>query len=212
MSWENWAVIWYKWLLGISRRKNPCVDRSGKYCSVNQTNRNVWFLAGTFGNTTWIKRKCTIPHQKAILLPILVKQDSFAEDKDLTSEEQLVKRSRDATDKVLHMEAEIDGEKIKNIKRYRVQSEIFDLRLRKNNVYNFAAGVTKSVCDGYWLFIKPLEKGKHNIYFKGETLLDEPFTKNLMTTNEAYTQIKKQIRKNSTFMLEVQYDIMIVND
>jgi hypothetical protein len=107
------------------------------------------------------------------------------------------------------MEAEIDGEKIHHIERFRVQSGVFDLRLKKGNVYHFAAGITKSVCDGYWLFIKPLEKGKHIICFKGETLLDEPFTKNLMTTNIAYHKIKQHIRRKSTFILQVRYDLMI---
>ena len=202
-SWEDWVVTWYIWLLGIPREKNPCIDKSGKFCSLNQTNNNVWFLAGTFGNTIWVKRKCTIPGRKAVLFPLLVKQDSFAEDTDLTSEEELVKRSSDAADKVLHMEAAIDGEKIEYIKRYRVQSDVFDLRLRKNNIYNFTPGLTRSVCDGYWLFIKPLEKGNHNIYFRGETPIDEPFTRNLMASNDAYAEIKEHIRENSTLYLGV---------
>ena len=101
VSWERSAAKWYKWLMAIPREKNPCIDKSGKNCSVNQNNEYVWFLAGTFGNSTWVKRKCTISGRKAILLPLLVKQDSFAEDYDLMSEHELVKRSSDATDKVL---------------------------------------------------------------------------------------------------------------
>jgi hypothetical protein len=209
LTWEEWVVIWYKWLLSIPRKKHPCIDKTGMKCAVNQDNSNVWFLAGTFGNTSRITRRCIIPSRKAVLLPLLVKQDSFAEDLDLTTEDELLKRSRDATERVLYMEAIIDENKIEHIEKFRVHSDVFDLRLIKNNIYNFTPGLTKSVCSGFWLFLKPFDKGRHTIYFKGETLLDEPFTRDLMISNNAYIDIKRHIKKNSTFKLEVLYILTV---
>ncbi|HEY9386506.1 MAG TPA: hypothetical protein VIP70_05670 [Nitrososphaeraceae archaeon] len=210
-SWERWAVIWYKWLISIPKKENPCLDETGKYCSVNQNNKNVWFLAGTFGNIIPVKRKCTIPSRKAILLPLLVKEDSFAEDLDLKTEAELVTRARDAMDRVLYMEATIDGEKVEHLEKYRVESEVFDLTFPEDNTYDVRPGVTRSVCNGFWLFIKPLEKGKHLLYFRGENVLAEPFTKNQMAKIEAYAPIKGHIDTNSTFKLEVLYNLTITN-
>jgi hypothetical protein len=79
-------------MLSIPKKKNPSFDRTGKYCSINQDNHNVWFLTGTFGNVGPIKRKCIIPSGKAIFFPVLVKEDSLAEDCDIKSEADLIKR------------------------------------------------------------------------------------------------------------------------
>jgi hypothetical protein len=208
-SWEEWAALWCNWLLSISKKKNPAIDETGKYCSMNQNNEEVWFLAGTFGNIVPVKRRCTIPAGKAILFPILEKEDSFQEDRDLKTEEELIKRSRDATNRLIHMEATIDGESVDRLENYRVQSEVFDLTFPEDNVYDIGAGLTRSVCDGYWLFIKPLLAGKHYIYFKGETSLDEAFTLTQLRSNDAYGQIWKHISENSTFKLEVSYELTV---
>jgi hypothetical protein len=211
-TWEKWAAMWCNWLLSIPKKKNPALDETGKYCSMNQNNENVWFLTGTFGNIGPVKRKCTIPAGKAIFLPILEKEDSFREDRDLKTEEELKKRSRDATNRLIHMEAAIDGEKIDRLENYRVQSEVFDLTFPEDNVYDIRPGLTRSVCDGYWLFIKPLQAGKHYVYFKGETSLDEAFTLTQLKSNEVYNPIWQHINEKSTFKLEVSYELTITSE
>lgn len=142
--------------LSIPKSQNPAIDETGKYCSINQDNENVWFLTGTFGNIVPVNRKCTVPVGRGIFFPILVKEDSFQEDPDLKSEDDLKKRCRNATNRLVQMEAIIDGKKVDRLENYRVQSEVFDLTFPEDNVYNARPGLTRSVCDGYWLFVKPL--------------------------------------------------------
>jgi hypothetical protein len=221
-SWEKWAALWYMWMISIPKNENPCLDETGKCCSVNQKNKDVWFLAGSFGNTVPVRRKCTIPSGRAILLPVLVKEDSFAEDHDLKTEEELRKRAKEATDKVLHMEASIDGltvlyvkasingmkETLAHLKGYRVQSEVINLEFPRDNVYDIPPGVTRSISDGFWLFLKPLEMGKYNIYFKGETLLADPFTRDKMRKTEVYASNLPHIDRN-LFRVEVSYELTV---
>jgi hypothetical protein len=207
--WEKWVTMWYSWMISIPKKENPCLDETGISCSINQNDRNVWFLAGTFGNTVPIRRKCTIPLGRAILFPLLVKEDSFAEDSDLKTEPELVKRAKDATDKLLYMEATLDGERIEHPEKYRVQSEVFDLKFPDDNVYDVSSGITRSVCDGFWLFIKPLESGEHVLRFAGETALAEPFTRDRMKNTRAYAPIREHINSNLTFKLEVSYSLTI---
>jgi hypothetical protein len=208
-SWETWAASWCDWLLSIPKKKNPSLDKTGKYCSLNQNNRNVWFLAGTFGNVVTIKRKCIIPSRKAIFFPILVKEDSFAEDSDIKTESDLIKRSEQATNRLISIEAAIDSQRVKHLENYRVRSLVFDLIFPKENVYNVRPGLTRSVCDGYWLFIKPLRPGTHSIFFRGETSLEEPYTINQLKRNAIHSPIWKNMDKNSTFQLEVSYELTI---
>lgn len=215
ISWESWVETWYKWIISIPKKENPCLDVTGKYCSVYQNDRNVWFLAGTFGNTTPIKRVCTIPLGRAILLPLLVKEDSFAEDSDLSSESQLVKRANDATDKLLYVRATIDSKDVEYPEKYRVRSKVFDLMFPDDNIYDVEPGMTRSVCDGFWLFIKPLQLGKHVIYFSGETVVADPFTRNFMKKASVYSsfikqnQTKKKNKTIDTFKVEVIYSLTV---
>ena len=84
--------LWCNWLLTIPKRRNPAVDISGRHCKVNQKYENVWFLTGPFGNDLTIKRKCKIPAGRAIFLPVLFKEDSFAEsteDDDVKTERSI---------------------------------------------------------------------------------------------------------------------------
>jgi hypothetical protein len=197
-------------MLSIPKKKNPSIDKTGKYCSMNQNDENVWFLTGTFGNTLPVKRSCIIPKEKSIFFPILVKEDSLKEDFDLKTESDLIKRASDATNRLICMEATIDGKSIDKLENYRVQSEIFDLVFPEDNVYDVRAGPTRSVCDGYWLFVKPLEIGRHTIYFMGETLLKEPHTFAHLKNKKVYRPIRRHIKKWETFRLEVSYELTIV--
>jgi hypothetical protein len=211
-SWETWAATWCFWLLSIPKKKNPSLDRTGKYCSLNQNNPNVWFLTGTFGNIRQIKRRCIIPSRRSIFFPILVKEDSFAEDSDLKTEAGLINRCEQATNRLVNIEASIDDQDLEHLVNYRARSEVFDLTFPNDNVYNVRPGLTRSVCDGYWLFIKPLEAGEHSIFFKGETLLNEPYTVNQLKGNAIHSPIWNHMDSRSTFKLEVCYDLTITNE
>jgi hypothetical protein len=203
--------MWCNWMLSIPKQTNPSLDETGKYCSMNQNDENVWFLTGTFGNLVPVKRQCTISQGKAIFFPILVKEDSLEEDTDLKTELELFKRSRDATNRLIHLEATIDGQKLDNLETYRAQSEAFDLIFPDDNVYGVRPGLTRSVCNGYWLFIKPLQIGKHGVYFKGETLLEEVHTLARLRNTDVHSPIWGHINRNSTFKLEVSYELTITD-
>ena len=199
-------------MLSIPKEKNPSLDRTGKHCSINQDNHNVWFLTGTFGNIVPIKRKCIIPSGKAIFFPVLVKEDSFAEDSDLKTEADLIKRCEQATNRLINIEASIDDQRMEQLGNYRVRSEVFDLVFPNDNVYSIRPGLTRSVCDGYWVFIKPLQAGKHSVFFRGETSLEEPYTIKQMKGNPIHSLSWKTMDRKSTFKLEVSYDLTIRNE
>jgi hypothetical protein len=210
-SWEKWTAIWCNWLLSISRDKNPADDITGKNSSQNQIDTNVWFLAGTFGNNIPVRRKCTVPKSRAILFPIINKEDSYAEDLDLIYEEQLARRAKNSMDRLICLQLTIDGKRISNLSQYRVLSEFFDLTFPENNVYDVNFGITRAVCDGYWIFLKPLPLGSHEIYFSAEVYLpkDDEVTKQIKNTL-IYSSVVDEIDKNSRFKIEVTYDLVII--
>lgn len=215
-SWESWVSTWCKWMLSIPKKKNPSLDETGKHCSSNQNEKKVWFLTGTFGNVIPIKRACIIPAGKAIFFPILMKEDSLEEDSDLKTVSELRNRCRDAMNRVIDMEASIDGLIVKRLHHYRVQSNAFYLTFPKDNVYDVRPGRTLSVCDGFWLFIRPLELGKHEISFKGETALNQSNTLVQLKRGNVHRNIQKHIAMKErdqlqpTFKLAVSYNLTII--
>lgn len=209
-SWEKWAAIWCNWLLSIPRDRNPAVDETGKNCSQNQRDENVWFLAGTFGNNIPVRRKCTVPESKAILFPIADKEDSFVEDPDLINEGELSMRARTSMDRLIYLQLIVDGKKFLNFNNYRVHSEFFDLTFPENNVYDVKPGVTRSICDGYWAFLRPLPIGSHEIFFSASIFLPIDDTVTMQIKNSSiYNPIVEEIDKNSRFSIDVTYDLTI---
>jgi len=164
LPFSEWCIRWVKWCLEQPIDSNPAKDMTGKNCCQNQSGP-VWFLAGTFGGSA--TRKCTIPNGKAIMFPILEKETSFVEDKDITSETDLVSRTTDQTSRISHMEASIDGVPLQNLDRCRVQTPVFEIVFPKANVYQVQEGPTQGTSNGIWVFLEPLSVGQHKIYFKG---------------------------------------------
>jgi hypothetical protein len=208
-SWEEWAAVWYQWMASIPKNRNPCLDQSGTYASENQYDKNVWFLAGTFGNIKTVKRQCVIPKGKSILFPVLLKQDSFANDPDLVTEEQLINRAREATDRTRSLRVTINGMEVKNIEAWRARSPVFDLTFPIDNVYDVSPGPTRAVCDGFWVFIKPMQLGRYTIYFRGETLLCDETTIKVMKSARIYASVWPLIQSRSVFKTEVLYCLSV---
>jgi hypothetical protein len=165
-TYGEWAAKWFKWLLEIPNENNPANDNTGKNCAVNQRDPNVWFLAGTPGGPPAV-RTCTIPPEKAILFPIISNECSFSEYPKLKTESELRIEVKSQEDQVTNLRVTIDGIEMQNLDKYRIQSPLFNVTFPQDNIFGAPAGPTQAVSDGYWVFLKPLPPGKHEIHFSG---------------------------------------------
>jgi hypothetical protein len=78
-----------------------------------------------------------------------------------------------------NMKCKNDGRAVGNIKRYRVQSPMFEVALPENNIWCLPANTTgQLVSDGVFLIVAPLPPGQHTNEFTG-TLPDFDFTLHL---------------------------------
>ncbi|MGB8036222.1 MAG: hypothetical protein WCF03_20595 [Nitrososphaeraceae archaeon] len=80
-------------------------------------------------------------------------------------------RAKEVMNYVMYIEVIVDKVKLQDLNKYRSRSRVFDLVFPENNVYDVQAGPTRSVTDGYWLLLKPLSAGKHQIDFNAEISL-----------------------------------------
>jgi hypothetical protein len=78
-------------------------------------------------------------------------------------------------DKPRKLSVVVDGTKILDVKRFRVHTRLFDIK-----VLSEPAGIkyvqTKAVSDGYWIFLMPLIEGSHLIHIVVEEIDNEKDT------------------------------------
>ena len=162
-SYGEWTTKWWEWALSIPIPFNPVLDDTGQYADRNQHNP-VWFLAGTIGDENKVAhRTCTVPKQKAVLFPII--NYIYTEDRPF-DEIKLVKHVKQDIDDIVVKEATIDGYQVPI---YRVNSDpcLFHLRVAEKNRLGISVGTTDASADGYWVFVKSLNIGQHDIHFHG---------------------------------------------
>lgn len=163
-TYSEWTAKWWKWALEIPKEQNPVSDTTGKNCAQGQEGP-VWFLAGTYGGAA--ERSCTIPAGKPIVWNPISQECSYAEFSSFKTEAELRKCVKDFQDKVTDIEVVIDGIKLANVSKYRIQSPMFNFTLPENNVLGLPSQPTQGVSDGVWVFLHPLTPGKHEIRSKG---------------------------------------------
>jgi hypothetical protein len=166
LTYGQWTVKWWQWLTTIPTDSNPAADETGRDAAVNQTNPSVWFLAGTFGGKS-VYRKCTIPAGRSVLFPVINYEMNPIERPELKTDSDLIRHVVEDEDDVLNLECIIDSQAIPV---YRVSSDpiMFPITIPENNPFNTSGGTTtRATSDGYWVFLKPIESGEHNLYFAG---------------------------------------------
>jgi hypothetical protein len=164
-SFGEWSVNWWRWIVSIPMEKNPALDNDGYNSGINQTGP-VWFLAGTFGENKMPIRNCVVPSDKAIFFPVINYEINQLEDSSLKSDEAMINHVVGDINDIVKKDVIVDGQ---NIPAYRVQSfpKVFYLDLEPSNCLDLEPGLIKVAADGYWAFLKPLNVGKHEIYFHG---------------------------------------------
>jgi hypothetical protein len=163
LTYGEWTAKWWQWAYLMPEASSPLVDDTGKNCANNQTGP-VWFLAGTGGGA--VTRECTIPSDKAILVPIINVICDSAIDTALDTEAELRACVKGDQDTVIGKEITVDGINIGSLDSYRFQSPLFNLTYPENNIAGVAPQTAQAVSDGFWILLEPLSPGSHEIHFK----------------------------------------------
>lgn len=169
LTYGQWTVKWWQWFLSTPKAVNPVLDESGKFASVNQPRKDVWFLAGKVGNEdkNIPNRFCMMPSGRSILFPVINCEVNSLEFPELTTEQDLVEHVKRDENTIITKECAIDGRPIP-VQRVKSDPTIFKVKINEDNVYDLkGGGITLASGDGYWVFLKPLSLGNHFISFRG---------------------------------------------
>jgi hypothetical protein len=165
ITYGEWSAKWWQWALSIRADKHPIHDIDGRYCGTDQNNPEAWFLAGSGGGQ--VVRNCTVPGDKALFFPIMNVECSFAEDETAKTEEQLRNCARDDQNTVRNLRLNIDGLEIQNLTKYRTESPLFNFTTPEIGIFNLKSAKSQGVSDGFFVMVKPLSSGSHEITFSG---------------------------------------------
>lgn len=160
-TYGEWTAEWWDWFISMPTDRNPIADPTGERCAEGQ-NGPVWFLVSSGGGKS--ERSCPIPADKAILASAINVECSFAEDDSLKTEDDLRACANSDQDLVTQHEAKLDGSELEVS---RVESPLFDVSFPDDNVFAAPAGPSQAVSDGYWVFLKPLMPGEHELHTQG---------------------------------------------
>jgi hypothetical protein len=154
---EMWSARWWMWASSFGDAPSPVRDLTGDLCGKGQEG-DVFFLAGTFARGP-IHRTCKVPAGKHLFFPLvnyIVMPDGMAPC------DYLANSARGMTDDPLLLFAEIDGQRLAGLEKQRIATaSCFNV--------NALGGGAKlmSASNGYWLMLKPLAAGKHELHFGG---------------------------------------------
>jgi hypothetical protein len=165
----QWTVMWWQWFLSTPKAVNPVLDESGKFASVNQPHKDVWFLAGKIGNEdkNIPSRFCRIPSGRSILFPVINCEANPLEFPELTTEQDLIEHVNRDENTIITKVCSVNGRRIP-VQRIKSDPSVFEVRINEDNVCDLkGGGITLASGDGYWVFLKPLPLGDHFISFRG---------------------------------------------
>jgi hypothetical protein len=163
-TYPQWSAAWWQWLLETPLEGHPSVDSPDFNIRTGQQG-NVWFLAGPLGTFT---RDINIPAGKALYIGVLNAEASTLEEAPFhgdTAAEQAA-AAQDAVDHILNLYCTIDNETIA-IEDYRILSPQISINAPTPWLFGNVGGEGTSVGDGYFILLRPMDKGTHTIHFGG---------------------------------------------
>lgn len=156
LSYDQWCIKWWRWLLSIPKFESPVIDLTGINAKLNQNDSCVFFLCQTFECSDIVPiRNITIPRGRSVFMP-LINWISTIPDDGMTDEDLVIKANK-KMDAIQNIKVIINGNEI-NLKDtdLRVIAGPFEVTLPDANILNLDAGRTRVYSDGYWMLSRPL--------------------------------------------------------
>ena len=175
LSYAEHAQNFWKWLLPIPASDSPANDRTGEKCTVGQSNTNssVFYLVEGEGE---VKRKCTVPAGKGLLIPIMNVEISDKETPG-SSVEELINAAKTDQNNVNSLYLKIDNDEYTydDLLKYRLpQPTVFQVTFADYGLFGVKEGGNSTVAaDGFYILTEPLTAGSHIVHFRSSLLGSE---------------------------------------
>jgi uncharacterized protein YecT (DUF1311 family) len=160
---EQWLRRYWEWARSFGPAENPSTDKNGYRCGAGQSGP-VWFLTGSRESAS-VVRECEVPEGKILLVPLINALVQANPGADVGCDRMLV-TLRQFSSGITGLRFAANGTSSGELERFQLGTGCFTLRDASMGHTGMAAGT------GYWLFIKPLKKGKHELTFGARSTRD----------------------------------------
>lgn len=162
-SYPEWVAKWWPWFSIYDESESPATDTTGERCALGQDEPQMWLLILTFGGEK-VERTCTIPSNTSIFVPLLANDCDQSEKPSFTTREEFIPCAVAQTDYLsLDLGLVVDGVPMKDLKKYYVESTLFNVTYPELPAYNVKAGTYLGAAVGYFVILEPLSIGNHEI-------------------------------------------------
>lgn len=172
----EWEAEWWNMIAAYPASETPVLQTGQVDCSFGQPSNKLWFLVGWLGSGDPVVRECTIPKDKAVMLPIV---NAIGADFPPFDEDAYRDALLQVLEPIQELVCEVDGVPCAfHHLQVRTQSPVFSLDVPPGSVFTELgneAGVYQALSDGYWVLLSPLGEGDHVIHFSAKKGGPVPF-------------------------------------
>lgn len=168
LTYGAWTVEWWRWACSVPDNRSPLIDNNGNNAGINQPEKNVWFLAGTWATEKSLnipQRDVMVPYGRSILFPVINCEANPVEYPDHKTEKDIIDKVTKDENTIVFKEAIINNIALPP---QRVKSDPVTFSLNISAPHdNLKTVDTTAAADGYWIFLKPLPRSKYDLRFGG---------------------------------------------
>ncbi len=160
---QDYANRWWQWAYSMPQRDSPVRDQDGRHCQIGQE-APVWFLAGGFGSSK-ITRACTVPSGQHLFFPVInmMAYNNPGGNNTCAGVKRAVARNND---RFVYIRVYLNGSRIVDAERFRVASDACFDPLARVPANVFPPSFAPAATDGYWIMLRPLPEGTHDLAFR----------------------------------------------
>jgi hypothetical protein len=162
--YADWIKKWWQWSVSLPKADHP--QTNPKTVCATKESGQVSFLVQSYQGPQHYT--CTIPAKNSIMVPISTGSCTSIEAHS-TKLADLVNCASNG-DQHLTFKATLDGVPLYNLQNNYATTNLFTMTLPKDNFEDLKAGTYPTGAGGYFIFLKPLPAGQHNLHVTARVL------------------------------------------
>ncbi len=155
--YADWIKKWWQWNVSLPKAEHPQINTK-TVCAMGESGQVSFLVQNLQGPSHY---SCTIPANNAIMIPISTASCTSIEAHS-TKPADLIDCAT-IGDKYLTFKATLDGVQLNNLDNNYAITKIFDMTVPNDNFEFLKGGTYPTGAGGYFIFLKPLPVGEHNL-------------------------------------------------
>jgi len=179
INFNEWIGKWWQWSTSVPKTESTAFPDYPNHiskvdCAIRQDPTSpVFFLFVPIVDEPTAERKCDVPKDKAILIPIISGEADTGDPEQTDKSEQGLIQTAISGNDYAAISVKLDDTKLNFSEdpKFRALSGFFNITLPEHNIWEEKEkpGTYTGVAEGYFLFLKPLAVGNHTLYFEAAT-------------------------------------------